>query len=115
MPRNLIAPRSRSANNWFTYQDPFACICRANPIVENTQRDPTSPWKTSYGEWRLRTYDQKIYGSASDEDLIAGKWYEIGTNSDLRECECPSLYPLPPASPGFEAEYVGFQHAVSAM
>lgn len=56
-------------------------------------------------EWRLRTYNSIVYGSASDEDMLAGKWYEIGTSKDFRTCECPSFYPLPAASPGFEREY----------
>jgi len=76
-----------------------------NPIMENTQRDPSTPWKTPSGEWRLRTYDSSVYGAASDADLIQGKWYEIGKNKDFRQCECPSFYPLPKATPGFEAEY----------
>jgi len=76
-----------------------------NPIMENTQRDPSSPWKTPSGEWRLRTYDSNVYASASDADFLAGKWYKIGENKDFRQCECPSFYPLPAASPGFEAEY----------
>ena len=45
-----------------------------NPIMENTQRDPSTPWQSQSGEWRLRTYDSSIYGSASSEDLLAGKW-----------------------------------------
>ena len=49
-----------------------------NPIMENTQRDPSTPWKTPSGEWRLRTYNSIVYGAASDADLLAGKWYEIG-------------------------------------
>ena len=46
-----------------------------------------------------------MYGTASDADLLSGKWYEIGTSRDLRKCECPSFYPLPAATPGFEAAY----------
>ena len=46
-----------------------------NPIIENTQRDPSTPWKSPSGEWRLRTYDAKVYGAASDADMLAGKWY----------------------------------------
>jgi sucrose-6-phosphate hydrolase SacC (GH32 family) len=76
-----------------------------NPIMENAQRDPSTPWKTSYGEWRLRTYDASIYGAASDADLLAGKWYLIGKSADLRECDCPSFYPLPAATPGTEEAY----------
>lgn len=76
-----------------------------NPIMENTQRDPSGAWKEPSGEWRLRTYDSHVYGSASDADFLAGKWYEIGVSKDFRTCECPSFYPLPAASPGFEDEY----------
>ena len=76
-----------------------------NPIMENAQRDPSTPWKTSYGEWRLRTYDASIYGAASDADLLAGKWYLIGESADLRRCDCPSFYPLPAATPGTEEAY----------
>ncbi|KAL1518961.1 hypothetical protein AB1Y20_003231 [Prymnesium parvum] len=80
-----------------------------NPIVENTQRDPSSPWKTPSGEWRLRTYDSKFYGAASDADMLAGKWYFIGVNPMFRTCECPSFYPLPAATPGFEKAYLDAQ------
>ena len=47
----------------------------------------------------------QVYGTASDADLLSGKWYEIGTSRDLRKCECPSFYPLPAATPGFEVAY----------
>ena len=47
-----------------------------------------------------------VYGSASDADLLAGKWYTIGQSPDLRTCECPSLYPLPALTPGFVAAFV---------
>jgi sucrose-6-phosphate hydrolase SacC (GH32 family) len=76
-----------------------------NPIVESTQRDPSAPWKTSNGEWRLRTYDAMVYASASDADLLAGKWHAVGISADLRECECPSLFPLPGPTPGTEGAY----------
>eukprot|EP00929_Paragymnodinium_shiwhaense_P066339 TRINITY_DN33267_c0_g1_i1.p1 TRINITY_DN33267_c0_g1~~TRINITY_DN33267_c0_g1_i1.p1 ORF type:complete len:563 (-),score=121.41 TRINITY_DN33267_c0_g1_i1:300-1988(-) len=76
-----------------------------NPVVNNTQRDPTTPWKTASGEWRMRTYDSKVYGSASDADLLAGKWYDLGANSDFHVCECPSFYPLPASTPGTEHDY----------
>jgi sucrose-6-phosphate hydrolase SacC (GH32 family) len=76
-----------------------------NPIVENTQRDPSTPWLTPSGEYRLRTYDSKVYGAASASDMLSGKWYEIGVSSDFRTCECPSFYPLPKSTPGFEKAY----------
>lgn len=76
-----------------------------NPVIENAERDPSTPWKTPSGEWRLRTYNSIVYGAASDADMLAGKWYTIGPSKDFRGCECPSFYPLPAATPGFEAEY----------
>ena len=76
-----------------------------NPVMENTQRDPSGAWKLPSGEWRMRTFDSSVYGSASDADFLAGKWYKIGVSKDLRGCECPSFYPLPAATPGTEAAY----------
>jgi sucrose-6-phosphate hydrolase SacC (GH32 family) len=76
-----------------------------NPIMENTQRDPSSPWKTEFGTWRLRTYNQHVYEAASDAAVLKGQWTDIGVNTDFRGCECPSFYPLPASTPGFEAEY----------
>jgi hypothetical protein len=43
-------------------------------------------------------------GATSDADVIAGRWAAVG-KSNLKLCECPSLYPLPAATPGFEDEY----------
>ena len=76
-----------------------------NPILENTQRDPSTPWKTPAGEWRMRTFDSMVYGAASDQDLLNGHWYEIGVNTDFESCECPSFYELPGPTAGFEAAY----------
>ena len=56
-----------------------------------------------------------MYGSASDADLLSGRWYEIGTSRDLRRCECPSFYPLPAATPGFEAAYAAAAAAGAAL
>ena len=84
-----------------------------NPIIENTQRDPSTPWKTSAGEWRLRTFDSMVYGAASDADMLAGKWYTIGKSADFRTCECPSVYPLPAATPGTEKTYEAARKAGS--
>jgi len=76
-----------------------------NPIVEGTQRDPSSAWQTSSGEWRLRTYNSMVYGAASAADFLNGKFYTIGKSDSFRQCECPSFYPLPASSPGFEDAY----------
>eukprot|EP00435_Cladocopium_sp_Y103_P016885 s2795_g4.t1 len=65
--------------------------------MENVQRDPTTPWKESTGEWRLRTFDGEFYGSANDADLLEGKWYRLGAGDPKMwpTCECPSFFPLP--------------------
>lgn len=75
-----------------------------NPIMENVQRDPTTPWKEATGEWRLRTFDGEFYGSANDADLLKGKWYRLGAGDPKMwpTCECPSFFPLPGVTPGFE-------------
>ena len=36
---------------------------------------------------------------------MKGQWKDLGVNKDFRGCECPSFYPLPEPTPGFEAEY----------
>jgi sucrose-6-phosphate hydrolase SacC (GH32 family) len=76
-----------------------------NPIMENTERDPSSPWKTPFGTWRLRTFNQHVYEAESDAAVLKGQWNDLGVNTDFRGCECPSFYPLPAATPGFEEEY----------
>ncbi|KAL3904877.1 MAG: hypothetical protein SGPRY_011125 [Prymnesium sp.] len=79
-----------------------------NPVMENTQRDPSSPWKTPSGEWRLRTYDSKFYGAASDADLLKGKWW-FERAYELSKKEVGTYIPGAPrkldifsATPGFE-------------
>ena len=67
-------------------------------VRTHRQRDPSSPWRLPSGEWRLRTFDSKVYGTASDADLLSGKWYEIGTSRDLRKCDGPSSFLLPAAT-----------------
>ena len=44
-----------------------------NPVVNNTQRDPSMAWKTPYGEWRLTSFDTTSYAS---KDFV--NWYSIG-------------------------------------
>ena len=33
---------------------------RYNPIVNGTQRDPSTAWQTAAGEWRLTNYEGKV-------------------------------------------------------
>lgn len=84
-----------------------------NPIVNSTARDPSAAWRTPHGEWRLRTQDGGEYAAGSDADVAAGRWYTVGRINDTAYApnpsfdvgECPSLFPLPPATPGFKREY----------
>ena len=65
-----------------------------NPIVENTQRDPSTPRKNpATGEWRLRTFDSSVYGSASDADLLAGKSRTLKAPSRERQSSPSQPFP----------------------
>ena len=46
-----------------------------------------------------------MYEAESDAAVLKGLWKDLGVNKDFRGCECPSFYPLPEPTPGFEAEY----------
>jgi sucrose-6-phosphate hydrolase SacC (GH32 family) len=70
----------------------------SNPILNGTQRDPSAAWLTVHGEWRFTTYDASLYATAA-HDLRRG-WYRVGTQLGFGVSECPSLYPLPRATPG---------------
>lgn len=69
-----------------------------NPIVQNTQRDPSTAWQTPSGEWRIVTYDSTIYASMDFKS-----WTDLGALPGFPGGECPSFFPLPPATPGSEA------------
>ena len=62
-----------------------------------------------------RTDDSMVYAAASDADLLAGKWYTVGKSDSFRQCECPSFYPLPPATPGFEGAYAAAQASAAGL
>eukprot|EP00747_Dinoflagellata_sp_TGD_P197358 gnl/TRDRNA2_/TRDRNA2_68603_c0_seq1.p1 gnl/TRDRNA2_/TRDRNA2_68603_c0~~gnl/TRDRNA2_/TRDRNA2_68603_c0_seq1.p1 ORF type:complete len:624 (+),score=69.24 gnl/TRDRNA2_/TRDRNA2_68603_c0_seq1:30-1901(+) len=65
-----------------------------NPLLELTERDPSTAWRTKEGEWRFITYTSKIYGSMDFQH-----WYDSG-DADLPVGECPSFFELPPLYPG---------------
>ena len=66
-----------------------------NPIANNTQRDPSTAWRTPSGEWRLTTYDTQIYASMDFK-----RWYGLGPQKGFPGGECPSFFVLPKATPG---------------
>ncbi|CAK0860123.1 unnamed protein product, partial [Prorocentrum cordatum] len=47
-----------------------------NPIVNGTQRDPSTAWQNPCGEWQLTTFDTIIYGSMDFKS-----WYKIGAET----------------------------------
>ena len=60
-----------------------------NPIVNNTQRDPSSAWQTAAGEWRLTNFEGKIYSSM---DFVT--WAAASGGAALfAEAECPDFFP----------------------
>ena len=61
-----------------------------NPIVNVSQRDPSTSWRTAGGEWRMTNYDGVVYSSW---DFI--EWKTVG--SLFPSGECPDFFPLPPA------------------
>lgn len=93
--------------------DPFYTVWSKsplNPIVNNTFDDPSTAWRTSFGEWRWiancgdgtvgdcgpNASNAPLYGS---RDPAFRSAHRIGF-TNLAAGECPSLYPLPPLSPG---------------
>lgn len=77
-----------------------------NPIwpAINHSGDPSTPWQMASGEWRIRTSDT-VLGSASTSKLLSGEWYEIGQYDGFVDSNCPSLFPLPPPTPGTERAF----------
>lgn len=65
-----------------------------NPIANDSQRDPSTAWKTASGEWRFTTYDTMLYASVDFR-----QWYRVGMQSGWNVGECPSFFPLPKTTP----------------
>jgi beta-fructofuranosidase len=62
-----------------------------NPIVNNTQRDPSTAWQTAAGEWRLTNYEGKVYSSS---DFIT--WSAASNGAVIFPvAECPDFFSLP--------------------
>jgi hypothetical protein len=66
-----------------------------NPLVNSTQRDPSSAWRTPAGEWRMVTLDTTVYGS-----MDFAHWYTIGRQAGFHQGECQSFFPTPRSTPG---------------
>ena len=89
--------------------DPFYEHWRKlRPIVNDTFDDPSTAWRTPYGEWRF-IGNSRIDQTSPDQSPIfasrnfAGPWQRVGLVEGLAWGECPSLYPLPALYPGTKA------------
>ena len=92
-----------------TPADPDDALCerwsKRPPIVNDTFDDPSTAWRTAFGEWRFignsrigmtGLRESPIFAA---KDFVNGPWRRVGLVEDLRWGECPSLYPLPPLYP----------------
>ena len=83
-----------------------------NPIVEDTQRDPSTAWQTKAGEWRLTNYEGKVF--RSDDFITWSRAADAATPFPV--AECPDFFPVPaactgngcdePPAPGFAPTHV---------
>lgn len=80
----------------------FSKVGFINPVANNTQRDPSTAWRTKFGEWRFTTFDTQIFGSMDFKS-----WYRLGSQKGFPAGECPSFFPLPNATPGAGTAPVG--------
>ena len=85
-----------------------------NPIATDTPtipvgRDPSTAWVTDSGEFRFRTFDGAVFNAESAQDAREGRWKRLGLNPSFPVGECPSVYPLPASTPGFEVPYTRLQ------
>jgi len=61
-----------------------------NPIISAGQRDPTTAWQESSGEWRFTNFDGNMFGTVNWKDF-----YLIGKQPGFVQAECPAFFPLP--------------------
>jgi hypothetical protein len=78
------------------------------PAINHTDDDPTTAWRTPSGEWRLigngggGQATPSNHGApmwATTDPTLQTGWYSVG-RTNLTVGECPSLYKLPPMTPG---------------
>ena len=67
-----------------------------NPIVNGSSKDPSAAWETvEGGEWR---FSDNVGQSYSTRDWVSGR--SAGAVKAFPRGDCPSLLPLPRATPG---------------
>ena len=65
--------------------------------------DPSTAWKTPYGEWRFIGNGGRTMPLFTAKEL-RGPWTIVGDVANLTSGECPSLFPLPALTPGTSAK-----------
>lgn len=67
-------------------------------VLNNTQRDPTTAWRTVAGdEWRFTNFEGKVFSSRDNFQT----WSVAGNGSAIfPSAECPDLFALPPRCAG---------------
>ena len=87
---SLVVATPRNAS------DPFLRDWAKHVVANRTERDPSGPWLTSHGEWRLITWDGWEYGTTDGFKTMEKQ----GQVSGLPIGDCPSLFVLPAARAG---------------
>ena len=75
--------------------DPLATRWSKRLVQNNTERDPSTAWRTSDGEWMLTTWDGWVYGT---RDWV--EWRKAGEEPGFPNGDCPSFFPLPGVTSG---------------
>jgi len=66
-----------------------------NPIRMGTQRDPSTAWRTSAGEWRYTNVAKEVFSSWDFKS-----WELAGILDEFGGGECPDFFELPPLCEG---------------
>jgi len=71
--------------------------------------DPSAPWQTPSGEWRIATRDNVSSVIWATMDLESPEWYWVGPQPNFPQGACPSFFPLPKHTPGAGVAPAGAQ------
>ena len=94
---NQAVPSNRSDPLLKNWSKPLT-----NPILNNTGDDPSTAWRTPFGEWRFIGNGGRSMPLFAAREL-RGPWAVVGDVANLTAGECPSLFPLPALTPGTSA------------
>jgi len=69
-----------------------------NPIVNTSDWDPSTAWRTQHGEWRFLAASSGNLPMYASPDFI--HWHKLGNTAFAADDCCPSLFPVPLRSQG---------------